>query len=303
MWQDYNFSVRDGTSLYGRRYSSGHSSRRPLLCLSALGGNSAHFDALARSLSAAGPEQRDVYALDFHGRGRSARGGARRDISLLADAEDALDFMTLTGLKQAVLLGSGHGGQVAMVMAVLRPAGFSGLVLNDAAPEFEPAAVARVVGEIASLPLPASFADAAHMLRLMHGATYPRLLAEDWLELAQAQYPDLNGKPGRPYDPALARYYSLTGSGEAQLSLWSQFAALRRLPVLALRGELSHMVADATVARMAELHPRLEVAKVVGEGHPPLLRDRASIGVIGQFLTRGEYRHHRSEPQLKAAAA
>ncbi len=302
MWQDYSFSVRDGTRLYGRRYSSGRSNRRPLLCLAALGGNSAHFDGLARSLSAAGAEQRDVYALDFYGRGRSTRDGRRSDISLLADAEDALDFMTLTGLKQTVLLGSGHGGQVAMLMTVLRPAAVSGLILNDAAPEFEAEGVARVVGEIASLPVPASFADAAHMLRLMQGATYPRLTTADWTELARAQYPDQGGKPGRPYDPALAQSYSLTANGAARLTLWSQFAALKRVPMLLLCGELSHMLGKATVARMADLHPRLEVVKAMGEGHPPLLRDRTSQGAIAQFLARGEYRDQRPELQLKAVA-
>ncbi len=302
MWQDYKFSVRDGARLFGRRYSSGHSARRPVLCLASLGGNCAHFDSLARQLSAAGPEQRDVYSLDFHGRGLSDRGGRRGDASLLADAEDALDFMTLTGLRQTVLLGSGHGGQVAMLMAVLRPGAVSGVILNDAAPEFEPEGVARVVGEIASLPLPASFADAAHMLRLMQGATYPRLRSEDWMELARAQYPERDGKPVRPHDAALARYYSLTGNGEARQTLWSQFATLKRLPVQLLHGELSHMISKSTIARMADLHPRLEVVKVLGEGHPPLLRDRASQGAIALYLARGEYRDQRPEPQLKAVA-
>jgi len=299
MWQDYNFTVRDGARLYARRYSSGRSTRRSLVCLAALGDNSGHFDSLAASLSAPGPDQRDVYALDLHGRGRSDRGGRHGDISLLTDAEDALDFTTLAGLKSAVLLGSGHGGQVAMLMAVLRPSAVTGLILNDAAPEFEAEAVTRVVGEIASLPVPASFTDASHMLRLMQGATYPRLGAEDWMALARAHYPDHGGKPGRPCDPGLARYYSLTGNGDDRLSLWSQFAALKGMPVLLLRGELSQMIGKATVARMADLHPRLEVVRVPGEGHPPLLRDRLSQAAIVQFLVRGE---QRSELQLKAVA-
>jgi pimeloyl-ACP methyl ester carboxylesterase len=302
MWQDYHFSVRDGTRLHGRRYSSGASIRRPLLCLAALGGNSAQFDILARTLSATSPEQRDVYALDLHGRGRSDRTRRQGDNSLLADAEDALDFMTLTGLKQAVLLGSGHGGQTALLMALLRPTAVAGLILNDSAPEFEPEGVARVVGEIASLPMPSSFADAARMLQLMRGAAYPRLGPDDWMDLARAQYPDIGGKPGQPYDAALARSFSPTGNGDARLTLWSQFAALKRVPMLLLRGELSHMLGTRTIARMADLHPRLEVVKVLGEGHPPLLRDRASQGVIAQFLARGEYREPRTDVLLKAVA-
>ncbi len=302
MWQDYTFSVRDGARLHGRRYSSGRNARRPLLCLAALGGNGAQFDLLARTLSLAGPEQRDVFTLDMFGRGRSERGARRGDASLLSDAEDALDFLTLTGARQPVLLGSGHGGQVAMVMAVLRPSAVSAIILNDAAPEFEAEGVARVVGEIANLPAPSSFADAARLLQLMRAATYPKLAAEDWMDLARGQYPDVNGKPGRPYDPELSRHFSLTGNSDVRLTLWSQFAAIRRIPALLLRGELSHMLSKATVARMTDLHPRLDIVKVLGEGHPPLLRDRASQGVIAQFLARGEYSDQRPEPQLKAVA-
>ena len=62
------------------------------------------------------------------------------------------------------------------------------------------------------------------------------------------------------------------------------------------------MLSKATLARMVDLHPRLEVVKVMGEGHPPLLRDRASQGAIAQFLARGEYADQRPEPQLKAVA-
>jgi pimeloyl-ACP methyl ester carboxylesterase len=294
MSQDILFSVRDGTRLYARKYSGGRNSRRPLLCLPTLGGNSAQFDPLAQALSQPGPEQRDVYTIDMHGRGRSRDPGRRADTSALADAEDALDFMTLMGLKQAVLLGSGHGGQAAMLMAVLRPGAVSALILNDS--------VARVVGEIVSLPSPSSFADAANMLRQMRGATYPRLGPDDWMALARAQYPDAGGKPGRPYDQSLGRHYSLTGSGDVRQTLWSQFTAVRRMPLMLLRGDLSHMLSEATVARMADLHARLDVFKVPAEGHPPLLRDRASQAAIAQFLARGEYKDQRLEVQLKAVA-
>ena len=302
MWQDYWFSVRDGTRLYGRKYGSGRSARRPLLCLAGLGGNSAQFDAVARALSAAGPEQRDVYAIDMLGRGRSEHGSLRHESSLLADCHDALDFLTLAGLRQAALLGSGHGGQVAMLMAVLRPSAIGAVILNDAGPEFEAEGLVRVVGEISSLPVPATFADAAHLMRMMRSGSYPRLGPEDWLELARAQYPDQGGKPGRPYDPALSRHYSLTRGSGLRLSMWSQFAALRPVPTLLLRGQLSRLLSEATVARMSDLHPRLEIARIAGEGHPPLLRDPISQRTLAQFLARGELREQRTEPQLKAVA-
>ena len=236
MAEDIWFSARDGVRLYARRHGQGKGLRRPVICLPGLTGNSSHFDLIADQLADADADRRDVFALDMRGRGRS--GPLRRDPTspLLVECQDALDFMTLRGLGDAVVLGTGHGGQVAMLMALLRPSAVGTVILNDAGPEFESEGIAQLVGEMSGSPLPLSFADAAVMMRRLHRGKYPRLAEADWMSMARAQYPEANGRPQRSFDPGLARAYSLTLGRNARVTLWDPFTALCTIPVLLVRG-------------------------------------------------------------------
>ena len=68
-WRDITFSARDGLRLYARHYPAPGSSLRPVLCLAGLTRNSRDFHDLAVALST-GQMPRDVYALDYRGRGQ-----------------------------------------------------------------------------------------------------------------------------------------------------------------------------------------------------------------------------------------
>ena len=66
-------------------------------------------------------------------------------------------------------------------------------------------------------------------------------------------------------DPALAK--TLAGlDPEAPLpSLWPFFEGLRRVPVLALRGEHSDILTPETLSAMGDRHPGLEEVVVPGQ--------------------------------------
>jgi pimeloyl-ACP methyl ester carboxylesterase len=68
--------------------------------------------------------------------------------------------------------------------------------------------------------------------------------------------------------------------------LWPQFMALKRAPVLAIRGERSDILSARTLAQMAERHPRFEHAIVAGQGHAPLLGDDPTLQHIRMFAGR-----------------
>jgi len=301
MWDDIRFAARDGVQLYARRYKAG-GNRRPLLCLSGLVGNCQEFDALAVALSRNGPDSRTVYSLDCRGRGRSAFGGGQGGAALLTECEDVLDFMTLTGLDDAAILGTGHGGQLAMIAALLRPTAISALVLNDAAPEFEPEGVVRMMGEVAGFPLPANWPEAAAILKSMNLRRYPNLSDAQWLALAKLRFLDVDGVPRRAFGAAFAEAVLKNHSGRTRQSLWPQFAALRSVPTLLLRSELSDMVSLATVDRMRSLHPLLTSTSIRGEGHPALLNDPASCGLVAKFLLNNDRLDSRSDIPLRAVA-
>jgi len=123
--QDYNdihFTSRDGLRLYARHYPVAGAWRRPLVCLAGLTRNSRDFHDLARALATPDADGRNVYALDYRGRGRSQHDPNWRNYSMLIELNDVLDFMIVKGLQHAAVIGTSRGGILAMLMAVIRPA-------------------------------------------------------------------------------------------------------------------------------------------------------------------------------------
>ena len=66
--------------------------------------------------------------------------------------------------------------------------------------------------------------------------------------------------------------------------LWHLFRSLRRLPVLALRGEYSKILTKNTFRRMAAEHQKLSPVEVKRTGHAPSLNEPESIQAIDEFL-------------------
>ncbi len=70
--------------------------------------------------------------------------------------------------------------------------------------------------------------------------------------------------------------------------LWPQFEALKRIPVLVLRGENSDILSPETVESMRRLHPALASITVANQGHAPLLKDEQTIEAIQHFLATAD---------------
>jgi pimeloyl-ACP methyl ester carboxylesterase len=285
-WRDIHFSARDGLRLYARHYPASGSTRRPVLCLAGLTRNGRDFHRLATALARSGDGGRDVFTLDSRGRGGSERDRDWRNYSLLVEVEDALDFMTMTGLAGAGIVGTSRGGLIAIMMAVLRPCALGAVVLNDIGPVIERDGVARIAAYVGRMPLPADWEEATRLVREMNERQFTAVPAEDWADAARAWFNEQNGLPAPGYDPDIARAFSATDG--AMPELWPQFGALARVPVLAIRGENSDILSVDTLEEMRARHRQLEAFTVPGQGHAPLLGDAATISVIAAFLARSD---------------
>ena len=71
-----------------------------------------------------------VIAIDTRGHGQTPRGEA--SFSIRQFAEDLLDFMNLHQIEKAHILGFSDGGNIAMVIALMRPERVEKLILNGA---------------------------------------------------------------------------------------------------------------------------------------------------------------------------
>lgn len=299
-WIDIRFTARDGLRLYARHYPAPGSSRRPVICLAGLTRNGRDFHDLASALAGADENARDVYALDYRGRGLSAHDPDWRNYSILIELNDVLDFMTTKGLHHAGVIGTSRGGILAMLMAVLRPGAIGAAVLNDIGPVVEREGLSRIVAYVGRVPMPANWNDAAETVREMSQRQFPAVPPEQWAEVARAWFNDENGRPARGYDPRLAKPFMQTNAGIPEL--WPQFAALSHVPMLAIRGEHSDILSAATVDEMRHRHPRLETIEVPGQGHAPLLKDAPTIGAIADFLVRADHSDTASAGRPEGAA-
>jgi pimeloyl-ACP methyl ester carboxylesterase len=282
-FEDIYFTARDGLRLHARRYpGAGSAEGRPVLCLPGLTRNGRDFHDLAVALSRRASGSRTVYTFDYRGRGLSEFDPDWRDYTVAIEMLDVLDFMTLAGLEDAAVIGTSRGGLITMLMAAAQPTNIGAAVLNDIGPVMEHDGLVRISGYVGRIPLPISWADATRMVRDLNKRHFPDVADRQWEEVARQLYNERNGKPAVGYDQKLRNALSVLYGPLPEL--WPQFEALKRVPVLVVRGENSDVLSAATVDEMRRRHPALATVTVPSQGHAPLLKDEATIEAIRHFL-------------------
>ncbi len=299
-WNDIYFTSRDGLRLYARHYPALGSQRRPVVCLAGLTRNCRDFHSLATALATQDDNGRDVYAVDYRGRGRSQHDPDWRNYSILVEMNDVLDFMTMKCLHRAAVVGTSRGGLITMLMGVLRPSALGAVVLNDIGPVIEREGLARIVAYVGRVPLPATWEEATALVAEMNRRQFTAVPAEQWAEFARQVFSDEHGLPAPAYDPNLSK--AITVMGSAAPELWPQFAALSHVPMLAIRGENSDILSARTLAEMGARHPRFDAVSVRGQGHAPLLKDAPTINAVRQFLARTDADHFAARAEAVAVA-
>ncbi|HEY6814214.1 MAG TPA: alpha/beta hydrolase [Croceibacterium sp.] len=282
-YSEGEWTSADGLTLRYRDYpatSAASADRPPLLCIPGLTRNCRDFEGVAEAFAG---EWR-VIALDLRGRGQSdyARdAGTYMPMQYVADVSALLDE---AGLDRVIALGTSLGGIIAMLLAMTAPERIAGAVLNDIGPEIEPAGLARIrgyVGQGRSFP---TWIHAARGLRDQGGVAYPDYAIADWLKLAKRLM--VVGPGGRiafDYDMKIAEPFNRQ-DGTAPVDMWPIFRALAGRPVLAVRGELSDILSDATLQRMAREVAGLAAVTVSRVGHAPTLEEPAARQAIAQLL-------------------
>ena len=282
------FSASDGLELYARVYGAGISGTLPVVCLPGLTRNARDFHDLALYLSRHPERPRMVVAFDYRGRGRSAYDGDWRNYDVRVEAGDVLAGLTVLDIARAAFIGTSRGGLIVFLMAALRPGAIAAAVLNDIGPVLEGAGLAGIRAYLERAPKPATFEEAAQILRAANGAAFSALGDEDWRRMAAAIWRDEDGRPVADFDPNLVRMMKGIDFSQPLPQFWPQFLGLSHVPVLALRGENSMLLSAETLAEMAQRHPRIETVTVEGQGHAPLLETGGLPERIERFLAKAE---------------
>lgn len=281
-------SASDGLRLHVRCYGPRKAEGPTVVCLPGLARTAADFDTLAEALANDTAASRRVLALDYRGRGLSDYDRDPANYAYPTELADLLAVLTALDAMPAVFIGTSRGGILTMLLASLRPTAIAGAVLNDIGPVIEPKGLMRIKGYVGKLPTPRTFEEGAEILRRLSDAQFPTLTHEDWLAAARRTFKEHNGQLVPTYDVKLAKIMEGVNFDRPLPTLWKEFDALARVPVMAIRGANSDILMPTTVEAMQTHHPGLETLEVPDQGHTPLLVEADVIGRIKSFVARCE---------------
>ena len=266
------FDAADGTRLHYLDEGEG----LPLLCLAGLTREVRDFDFVAPHL-----EGVRLIRMDYRGRGLSGRADPAT-YTIPQEGADALALLDHLGLERAAVLGTSRGGLIAMTLAAVAKDRLIGVALNDIGPEIAPEGLEVIKGYLGRNPVWTTWAEAAEARpRVMAG--FADVPPERWRAEVERLYDETPGGLVIRYDPAL-RDAVLQGGAQPVPDLWPLFDALSGLPLCALRGAGSNLLAPDCFAEMMRRRPDMIAAEVPGRGHVPFLDEPAALDALQRWL-------------------
>ena len=280
-WSDGFWESSDGLKLHYRDYA-GDASRPPILCIPGLTRNARDFEGVAARL--AGDWR--LICVDLRGRGESAYAKDPMTYMPLTYMQDMEALITALKLERFVLFGTSLGGLVTMLLATAGKERIAGALLNDVGPVVDTRGLDHIrsyVGRSQNWP---TWLHAARFLAEAQGDRYPRWNLDDWLVYAKRLGRLTSaGRITFDYDMRIAEpFKASTGTGGGDL--WAIFAALNGIPSLVVRGGISDLLSEETVARMLAENSAMQSVTVPDVGHAPTLDEPEAQAAIDALLAR-----------------
>jgi pimeloyl-ACP methyl ester carboxylesterase len=280
-YEDCTWTSSDGLALHYRNYPAPDgASALPVLCLHGLTRNARDFSALAEHLSAT----RRVIVPEMRGRGQSDYSPNSDTYSPITYVSDVEKLLAEQDIARFCVIGTSMGGLMTMLMAQGAPGRMAAVVMNDIGPEVDPAGLARISGYVGHGRSYPTWIHAARSLAEVHGAAFPDYDLDMWLEMAKrTMIVTQNGRISFDYDMAIAEPFGKPGNA-APPNLWLAFEALRGVPMLLVRGELSDLLSADTVKQMQARNPAMQTVTVPRVGHAPTLDEPEVVSAIDRLL-------------------
>ncbi|GAB3471349.1 alpha/beta hydrolase [Massilia terrae] len=280
------FISSDGLSLYARDYAGAAGpAHLPVICIHGLTRNSSDFDEFAPQLAAMG---RRVIAVDVRGRGHSQRDPNPDNYNPAVYAGDVEKLMRDLGIARAVFVGTSMGGLITMALAARNLELVAAAILNDIGPVISPKGLARISGYTGKAVSPATWDEAAAVVRDINLCAFPANSGNEWLKWAHRAFePDAEGRLAARYDPNIAIALQTGKLRPTSLAARLAFKRLaRKRPTLLVRGTLSDLVEEHQAAWMRKAAPEMQYVEVPDVGHAPMLTEPEALAAIRTFLSQ-----------------
>ncbi len=275
------FTAADGTKLFARDEGPINGNLTPLLCLAGLTRNSRDFEPIFDRYA----HKRRVVAIDFRGRGRSAKAVDSSSYRVDVELQDTIGFLTSLGISNVALLGTSRGGIVGLLMAAYAKNFLAGLMLNDIGCELQTDGLLRIKDYVGHPKCHATWDEVAK--NIASGARgFAHVSHDEWLAMVKRIYIETNAGICPSHDPRLAD--TLPSEDDIKSGkvgeLWSILPALLDIPFALMRGAGSDLLTVATVERMQREAPNLKATTIPNRGHVPFLDEEESIAAIDHWL-------------------
>jgi pimeloyl-ACP methyl ester carboxylesterase len=289
-WTRFDYGAPDGLQLAGRKYGFAHRGALPVICLAGLTRNASDFHDLALHLANDPVRPRPVLALDYRGRGMSARDRNWQNYNVLTEAGDVIAGATAAGIGEAIIVGTSRGALISMILAAMRPTLLAGVVMNDAGPEIDGRGLVRIRTYVEKGRDFANWSEATAAVKEIGRAHFPGWDDAMWARQVRRVFGEQNGKIVRLHDPALMKTLSSIDLDHPLPAMWPQFEGLANVPVLVVRGANSDLLSEQTLEKMHAAHRSMESVTVPDQGHAPDLGTEALPKRIASFIAGIEAR-------------
>jgi pimeloyl-ACP methyl ester carboxylesterase len=253
-----------------------HQNPNVVVCVHGIGRNGRDFDVLGEALA----DTHRVLAPDMPGRGASEWLREPMDYVAPTYLATLTALIAASGAPEVAWVGTSMGALLGIMAAALPGTPVSRLVVNDAGPVIEPAALARIGQYFGTDPTFATYDEFKAYVRQI-SAPFGPLTDEQWEHLVRTNSRRrTDGRWGVGYDPAIAVPFR---AHPAPANLWPLWDAIA-CPTLVLRGAESDLLSHATAHAMSQRGPRARVVEFAGIGHAPMLLARDQVDSVVDFL-------------------
>ena len=282
-WSDGYWWSNDGLRLHYRDYA-GPAERPPIICIPGLTRNARDFEGVADRLAG---EWR-VICVELRGRGESAYAKDPMTYVPLTYLQDMEALVRELGLTRFILFGTSLGGLITMLLSMSDNKRLAAAMINDIGPVIVERGLERIRGYVGRSHSWPTWMHAARHFSEMLGDVYPDWPLDQWLVFAKRTCKlTPNGRVTFDYDMRIAEPFKVPG-GATGFGLWRAFEGLKGVPSLVVRGGLSDLLDEDTVAKMLAENSAMETVTVPRVGHAPTLDEPEAVEAIGRLLARVE---------------
>ena len=280
---DHFFTTADGPRIHYRDYPAiGPERGLPVLCLHGLTRNVKDFEELAPRIA---KEGRRVIVASQRGRGLSEPDPQPERYHPPVYSADMIGLLDALGIDRAVFVGTSMGGLMTFIIAGQQPERVAAAVINDIGPALDQAGLDRIKANVSERGAVKDWAEAEAATRASNLAAFPDRAddAEFWADFARKTWIENTDGTIRPgFDKAITRQV-VDGPVPEFWDFWTPFADI---PTLLVRGAITDLLTEETVAEMKRRKPDLERVDVAGVGHAPFMTEPEAWSAIRDFLGR-----------------